>query len=155
VLTLPRRTGTAGSADLALAEATGEYVGLLDGGTRPGPGALATLTATLDASDDALWAATTAPGLAVLRRAAFLELGGFDPARRGADAVADAARRARAGGWSLLTVAGAPAHRDAAPVRPPRRHLTRHAPAARAWDGPALADWLSRARRAAVRVDLP
>jgi hypothetical protein len=156
VLTLAHRTGAAGAADLALAEGTGEYMALLDGGTRPGPGALTALTFELHADPDALWAAPAAPGLAVVRRAAFLDLGGFDPARRGADAVGEAARRARAAGWRLAVVPEAPAHRDAAPAprrrRPPRPTTT---PANRMWSAAALAAWLPRARLAAVRVDLP
>jgi hypothetical protein len=161
VLTLGRRTGAAGAANLALAEATGEYMALLDGGTRPGPGALTALTFALHADPDALWAAPAAPGLAVLRRAAFLDLGGFDPGRRGADAVNDAARRAREAGWRLAVVPDAPAHRDAAPgprggrVRFPRPSRPATAPANRTWSGAALDAWLPRARRAAVRVDLP
>jgi hypothetical protein len=156
VLTLSHRTGAAGAANLALAEATGEYMALLDGGTRPGPGALTALTFALHADPGALWAAPVAPGLAVLRRAAFLELGGFDPVRRGAEAVADAARRAREAGWRLAVVPDAPAHRDAADAAP-RGRFRRPAttPANRTWSGPALAAWLPRARRGAVRVDLP
>jgi cellulose synthase/poly-beta-1,6-N-acetylglucosamine synthase-like glycosyltransferase len=154
VLTLPRRTGVAGAANLAVAEMTGEYVALADGGTRPGPGALSLLVRRLHDDPAALWAAPAAPGLAVLRRAAFLELGGFDPGRRGSDAIADAARRARAAGRRLLVVADAPAHRDAGRTRPARRRR-RTAPAADGtWSAAALDAWLLRARRAAARVDL-
>ena len=157
VLTLARRTSVGGAANLALAEATGEYVALLDGGTRPGPGALSLLVRRLHDDHEALWAAPAAPGFAVLRRVAFLTLGGFDPARRGADAVADAVRRARHEGWRLLVVAEAPAHRDAGALRPPRRRAGRFAAAApvRSWSGPALEAWLPRARLAVSRVDLP
>jgi cellulose synthase/poly-beta-1,6-N-acetylglucosamine synthase-like glycosyltransferase len=156
VLTLPRRLGLAGAANLALSELTGEYVALADGGTRPGPGALSLLVRTLHDDPAALWAAPAAPGLAVLRRVAFLRLGGFDPARRGADAIADAVRRARDAGLRLLVVADAPAHRDDAPARPARRRPRRPAPAAgRAWSAAALDAWLPRVRRAATRVDLP
>jgi cellulose synthase/poly-beta-1,6-N-acetylglucosamine synthase-like glycosyltransferase len=157
VLTLTRRTGAAAAANLVLAEATGEYVALLDGGTRPGPGALSLLVRRLHDDHGALWAAPAAPGLAVVRRVAFLTLGGFDPGRRGADAVADAVRRARHEGWRLLVAAEAPAHRDAGVLGPPRRGRGRFATATptRAWSGAALEAWLPRARLAASRVDLP
>jgi hypothetical protein len=158
ILTLPRRLGTAGAANLAFAEATGEYVALLDAATRPAPGTLRRLTVALEADHDALWAATTTPGCAVLRRRGFLDLGGFDPDLRGAIAVGELARRARIEGWNLLSVEDAHADRDARPLtgRPRPRWASRPSAAAQArpWSGGALALWLPRARRTARRDDL-
>jgi hypothetical protein len=157
ILTLPRRLGPTGALDLALAEGTGEYAALLDVATRPAPGTLGTLLDELHEHPRALWAAAPTPGCAVVRRQAFLTLGGFDPALRDGEALRDAAARARAAGHELLTVADARARRDGASV-PPRHgpRLRRPAPSGRRpWSGVALAAWLPRARRAAVRVDLP
>lgn len=156
ILTLPRRLGTAAAADLALAEATGLYVALIDAATRPSPGTLRALTEALEADHDALWAATPTAGLAVMRRLAFLDLGGFDPELRGGAAVRDLARRATIEGWRLLVVPGAHAHRDRRPDHGATRRFRRPAepPHRRPWSGNALALWLPRARRAAVRDDL-
>ena len=157
VLTLPRRLGTAAAADLALDEATGPHVALLDAATRPAPGALRRLTEALEADHHALWAATTTPGLAVLRRRGFLDLGGFDPGLRGGDAVGDLARRATIEGWRLLTVTDAHAQRDGRPGGGAARRLRRKpaaAPHRRPWSGNALALWLPRARRGVRREDL-
>jgi glycosyltransferase involved in cell wall biosynthesis len=165
VLTLPRRLGTAAAANLALDEATGAYVALLDAATRPDPGTLRLLTEVLEADEDALWAAPTTPGLAVLRRRGFLDLGGFDPELRGGAAVRDLARRATIEGWRLLAVPAAGAHRDrgAGPSATRRFRRTRTGvdlgaapapPHRRPWSGNALALWLPRARRTVVREDL-
>jgi Glycosyl transferase family 2 len=156
VLRLPHRQGVAAAANLALDELTGEYVALLHAATRPAPGTLGLLTEALDDDPAALWAAPAVPGLAVVRRAALLALGGFDPALRGGEAVADAAARAAAESFRLLVLAEAAAHREAgAPARPrSRRHFPRHAPR-RPWSAAALAEWLPRARWPAERVDLP
>jgi hypothetical protein len=157
VLTAPRRIGTGAAANLALAEATGEYVALLDAATRPAPGTLKALTVCLERDHDALWAAPEEPGVAVLRRRGFLDLGGFDPALRGSDAVRDLARRASIEGCNLLTVTNAHAHRERrsrigrATRRP--RSGTRSA-LARPWSGNALQTWLPRARLAIHRDDL-
>lgn len=163
ILTAPRRLGTAAAADLVAAEATGEYLALLDAATRPAPGTLKRLTDALERDHDALWAAPAVPGVAVLRRRGFLDLGGFDPGLRGGAAVADLARRATIERWRLLTVADAPAHRDgrigAAAARRPwfaranRTDQTRLAQR-RPWSGNALARWLPGARRAVRREDL-
>jgi GT2 family glycosyltransferase len=161
ILTAPRRLGTAAAADLVLDEATGEYVALIDAATRPAPGALRLLTEALERDHDALWAAPATPGVAVLRRRGFLDLGGFDPQLRGAAAVDDLARRATIDGWRLLTVAAAAAHRDGrmdgATRRPrfavPNRAMRGTAPR-RPWSGDALHLWLPRARRAVRRDDL-
>jgi glycosyltransferase involved in cell wall biosynthesis len=157
ILTTPRRLGTAAAANLALDEATGAYVALVDAATRPAPGTLRRLTEALEADHDALWAATTTPGLAVIRRRGFLDLGGFDPELRGGDAVRDLARRATIHGWRLLTVADACAHRDGRPAggaqrRPRWARAT--PPQRRPWSGNALALWLPRARRGVRRDDL-
>jgi hypothetical protein len=158
VLTAPRRLGTAAAADLLLDEATGEYVALLDAATRPAPGTLRRLTLALEDDHDALWAAPAAPGVAVLRRRAALDLGGFDPTLRGSAAVADLARRAAVDGRRLLTVAGAATHRDlppgTGPARRPRFAPARRTAQRRPWSGDALARWLPRARRAIRRDDL-
>jgi hypothetical protein len=158
VLTLPRRLGTAAAANLALDEATGVYVALVDAATRPAPGTLRRLTEALEADHDALWAATTTPGFAVLRRGGFLDMGGFDPELRGGGAVGDLARRATIEGWRLLTVAGAPAHRDGRAGGGAARRLRRERGAAvarrRPWSGNALAHWLPAARRGVRREDL-
>jgi glycosyltransferase involved in cell wall biosynthesis len=155
VLTLPRRLGTAAAANLALAEATGEYVALVDVATRPSPGTLRRLTVALEADHDALWAATTTPGFAVLRRVGFLDLGGFDPALRGGAAVRDLARRATIDGRRLLTVAHAHAHRDGPPGGARRRGRPQgRAPQRRPWSAGALAVWLPRVRLGVRRDDL-
>jgi len=156
ILTLPRRLGTAAAADLALAEATGHYVALIDAATRPSPGTLRALTEALEADHDALWAAPRSAGLAVLRRLAFLDLGGFDPELRGTAAVGDLARRATIEGWSLLTVPEAHAHRDGRPDHGASRRARRapEPPHRRPWSGNALPLWLPRARRAVIREDL-
>jgi glycosyltransferase involved in cell wall biosynthesis len=165
ILTLPRRLGTAAAADLAMDEATGVHVALIDAATRPAPGTLRALTAALEADHNALWAATATAGLAVFRRRGFLDLGGFDPDLRGAAAVTDLARRATIEGWRLLTVSDAGAHRDGrtdhGASRRFRRGNGRTAPAEgpvpphrRPWSGNALALWLPRARRTVVREDL-
>jgi GT2 family glycosyltransferase len=166
ILTLPRHLGTAAAADLAMDEATGVHVALIDAATRPAPGTLRALTRALEDDHDALWAAPRIAGLAVFRRTGFLDLGGFDPDLRGAAAVADLARRARIEGWRLLTVPEAGAHRDGgadhgAPRRFRRRGGVGSGPAGaatpphrRPWSGSALALWLPRARRAVVREDL-
>jgi GT2 family glycosyltransferase len=153
ILTLPRRLGTAAAANLAIGEATGAYVALLDAATRPAPGTLRRLTVALEADHDALWAATTTPGFAVIRRVGFLDLGGFDPALRGGAAVADLARRATIDGWRLLTVTDARAHRDGG-GRSRRLRRTASAAQRRPWSGAALALWLPRARRGVRRDDL-
>jgi hypothetical protein len=157
VLTAPRRIGTGAAANLALDEATGEYVALVDAATRPAPGTLKALTTVLERDHDALWAAPVTPGVAVLRRRGFLDLGGFDPALRGGDALRDLARRASIEGWNLLTVTNAPAHRDA-PSRIGRatRRVRRgtRSELRRPWSGNALALWLPRARLAIRRDDL-
>ncbi|HEY6758189.1 MAG TPA: glycosyltransferase [Baekduia sp.] len=157
ILTAPRRLGIAAAADLAAAEATGEYVVMLDAATRPSPGTLRRLTLALEGDHDALWAAPTTPGVAVMRRRGFLDLGGFDPALRGGEAVRDLARRATIDGWRLLTVDHAAAHRDGRPggtVRRPRLAQRATLARRRPWSGNALADWLPRARRSVVREDL-
>jgi glycosyltransferase involved in cell wall biosynthesis len=161
ILTLPRRLGTAAAANLALGEATGEYVALLDAATRPAPGTLRRLTAALEAHHDTLWSTTGTPGFAVIRRRGFLDLGGFDPELRGGAAVRDLAHRATIEGWRLLTVADAWAHRDGGggpdgPGSGPTRRF-RRAPAVpqdRPWSRGALALWLPRARRGVRRDDL-
>lgn len=157
ILTAPRRIGTGAAANLALDEATGEYVALLDAATRPEPGTLKALTSCLERDHDALWAAPVTPGVAVMRRRGFLDLGGFDPELRGSEAVHDLARRASIEGWNLLTVTNAHAHRDhrsriGRATRRPRvgtRHELR-----RPWSGNALQRWLPRARLAVRRDDL-
>lgn len=158
VLTLPRRLGRSAAANLALDEATGEYVALLDAATRPAPGTLRRLTEALEADHDALWAATPTPGFAVLRRRGFLDLGGFDPELRGGAAVRDLARRATIEGWRLLTVVDAAAHRDGRPDGGAARRFRRvdggAAARRRPWSGNALALWLPRARRGVRREDL-
>jgi GT2 family glycosyltransferase len=161
LLHAPRRLGTAAAADLLLDEATGEYAALLDAATRPAPGTLRRLTDALERDHDALWAAPPTPGVAVLRRRAFLDLGGFDPELRGAAAVQDLARRATVEGWNLLTAADAAAHRDGRPhTESRRRFATAHrstrpsAAQGRPWSGTALAQWLPRARRGVRREDL-
>lgn len=153
ILTLPRRLGTAAAADLAMDEATGVHVALIDAATRPAPGTLRALTEALEHDEDALWAAPPTAGLAVFRRRGFLDLGGFDPDLRGGAAVADLARRATIEGWRLLTVRGAGAHRDgrAGRTRPVRGGVPPHR---RPWSGNALALWLPRARRTVQREDL-
>ncbi|HET6507154.1 MAG TPA: glycosyltransferase [Baekduia sp.] len=164
ILTLPRRLGTTAAADLAMAEATGVHVALIDAATRPDPGTLRALTTALEDDHDALWAAPrAATGLAVFRRAGFLDLGGFDPELRGTAAVTDLARRATIEGRRLLTVPDAGAHRDGRAdhgasrrfrgrgTRPEDRATPPHR---RPWSGSALALWLPRARRAVVREDL-
>jgi GT2 family glycosyltransferase len=153
ILTLPRRLGTAAAANLALAEATGEYVALLDAATRPSTGALRQLTMALEGDHDALWATTTTPGFAVLRRVGFLDLGGFDPELRGGAAVRELARRATIDGWHLLTVANARAHHDGGPSRRPRRR-SRPTVQRRPWSAGALALWLPRTRLGIRRDDL-
>ena len=161
LLRLPRRRGTAAAANLALDELTGEYVALLQAGTRPAPGTLALLTGALHEDPAALWASPPVAGLAVVRRAAVLALGGFDPHLRGADAIADCAARAAADGWRVLVLAEAAVHRDAAPAAPGagtqrlRGGVGRRRAARRPWSAAALAAWLPAARRAATRVDLP
>jgi hypothetical protein len=157
VLTAPRRLGTAAAADVLLDEATGEYVALLDAATRPAPGTLRRLTDALERDRDALWAAPGAPGAAVLRRRAFLDLGGFDPRLRGGAAVQDLARRATVAGRPLLTVPEAAAHRDGhgpRGARRPRRASADRAAGHRSWSGEELARWLPGARRAIRREDL-
>jgi hypothetical protein len=162
LLLAPRRLGTAAAADLALDEATGEYVALLDAATCPAPGTLRRLTVALERDHDALWAAPPAPGIAVLRRRGFLDLGGFDPELRGAAAVQDLERRATIEGWHLLCIADAAAHRDGrgrhggGASRRPRLAAGNRASLAqrRPWSGNALARWLPRARRAVRREDL-
>jgi GT2 family glycosyltransferase len=162
VLTLPRRLGTAAAADLAMHEATGVHVALIDAATRPDPGTLRALTQALEDDHDALWAAPRTAGLAVFRRTGFLDLGGFDPELRGGAAVADLARRATIEGWRLLTVHGADAHRDGRTDHGATRRFRRGGerpretapPHRRPWSGSALALWLPRARRAVVREDL-
>ncbi|WCB92530.1 hypothetical protein DSM104299_01226 [Baekduia alba] len=160
LLTAPRRLGTAAASDLVADEATGEYLALLDAATRPAPGTLKRLTDALERDHDALWAAPAVPGVVVLRRRGFLDLGGFDPELRGSAAVADLARRATIEGWRLLAVADAPAHRDARAGRggaTRRPRLTRHRTTLaqrRPWSGNALVHWLPRARRTVVRDDL-
>jgi GT2 family glycosyltransferase len=166
ILTLPRRLGTAAAANLAMGEATGVHVALIDAATRPAPGTLRALTEALEADHDALWAAPATAGLAVFRRSGFLDLGGFDPDLRGRAAVADLARRATIEGWRLLTVPGARAHRDGRPDHGASRRFRRRAirsgpadgpltpPHRRPWSGSALALWLPRARRSVVREDL-
>lgn len=159
ILTLPRRLGTAAAANLAIAEATGRHVALVDAATRPAPGTLRRLTEALEADHDALWAATSTPGFAVLRRVGFLDLGGFDPELRGGAAVRELARRARIDGWRLLTVDEARVHRDGRPAgatRRPRWATRPPSPAvqARPWSAGALAAWLPRARRTVRRDDL-
>jgi hypothetical protein len=153
LLHAPRRLGTAAAADLLADEATGEYVALLDAATRPAPGTLKRLTDALERDHDALWAAPNTPGVAVLRRRGFLDLGGFDPELRGIVAVGDLARRATIEGWHLLAVGGATAHRDGGPggARRRRRNVR---PSRRPWSGNALAQWLPRARRTIRREDL-
>jgi GT2 family glycosyltransferase len=154
--------GTAAAADVVLAEATGEYAVLLDAATRTAPGTLKRLTEALERHHDALWAAPRTPGLAVLRRRAFLALGGFDPDLRGAEAVGDLAHRASAAGWRLVTVGDAAAHRDGRPGPTPwrpalaagRRAARAHRPPPRPWSGEALARWLPRVRRTVRREDL-
>jgi hypothetical protein len=158
VLRLPRHHGIAAAANLALDEATGEYVALLHGSTRPAPGTLSVLTEVLDDDPAALWVTPTAPGLAVVRRAAVLALGGFDPALRGGEAVADLVARGERDAWRVLVIPEAAVEIAARPParRPPaavRRRLPRAA--RRPWSAAALEAWLPRARRAAVRVDLP
>lgn len=157
VLTAPRRLGTGAAANLALDEATGEYVALLDAATRPAPGALKALVSCLERDHDALWAAPVTPGVAVLRRRGFLDLGGFDPTLRGSDAVRDLANRASIEGWNLLTVTNAHAHRDhrsraGRATRRPR--ASTHSSLRRPWSGNALHQWLPRARLAVRRDDL-
>jgi hypothetical protein len=157
ILTAPRRLGRSAAADLVMDEATGEYVALLDAATRPAPGTLRRLTLALERDHDALWAAPATPGVAVLRRRGFLDLGGFDPELRGGAAVADLARRATVDGWRLLAVADAAAHRDAGAAgatRRPRFTPGPRGPARRPWSGEALHRWLPRARRAVRRQDL-
>lgn len=157
VLTLPRRLGTAAAADLAMDEATGVHVALIDAATRPDPGTLRALTEALEADHDALWAAPPTAGLAVFRRRGFLDLGGFDPELRGGAAVADLARRATIEGWRLLTVLDAGAHRDGRTDHGASRRFRPRgaaAPHQRPWSGNALALWLPRVRRSVVREDL-
>jgi glycosyltransferase involved in cell wall biosynthesis len=157
VLTATRRIGTGAAANLLLDEATGEYVALLDAATRPEPGALKALTSCLERDHDALWAAPTTPGIAVMRRRGFLDLGGFDPALRGSEAVHDLARRASIEGWNLLTVTNVHAHRDhrsrvGRATRRPRSGT--RSELRRPWSGNALHQWLPRARIAVRRDDL-
>lgn len=160
ILTAPRRIGNGAAANLALDEATGEYVALIDAATRPAPGALKALTSCLERDHDALWAAPQTPGIAILRRHGFLDLGGFDPALRGSDALRDLARRASIEGWNLLTVTNARAHRDhrARVGRATRRPRALFGPTRselkRPWSGNALRTWLPRARLAIHRDDL-
>jgi hypothetical protein len=150
ILRLPRRAGLAAAATLALAEATGEYVALLDGRTRPEPHALEALVAALDETPDALWAAPPSPGAVLVRREASLAIGAFDPELRPGAAARDAAARAVAAGWRLLVVDGARVRHEPAPRR---ASLPRPAPA-RPWSAAALEAWLPRARLRAVRIDL-
>jgi GT2 family glycosyltransferase len=158
VLRLHHRRGTAAAVNLALDELTAEYVALAQAGTRPEPGSLGMLVETLDEDPAALWAAPPVAGLAVVRRAAVLEIGGFDPTLRGHDAVADCAARATAAGRRTLVLPEATVHRDpggvAANAHRMRGSLARRRAARRPWSAAALATWLPQARLSAERVDL-
>jgi GT2 family glycosyltransferase len=116
--------------NLAIAECTGRYVALLNSDGRPEPGMLRTLAASLDAEPGAIWAAPAVHGpgerseppgppfdedalagtALLIRREAFVELGGFDPLYWFYNEDYDASRRARAAGHRLLRVPDAVFH---------------------------------------------
>jgi GT2 family glycosyltransferase len=156
VLRTPRRVGLAGACDLAMAEGTGEYAALLDPRVRPDPGALRWLVTVLDDEEpEAIWAAPPMAGGVVVRRAAIIDLGGFDPRLPAAAAVADAVRRAAAAGWYTIVVGEARFRRvELPPARAPRRSGRAPGPAGD-WSAGMLDAWLRRHRLATERFDLP
>ena len=123
VLRLPRNRGFGQAMNLALAECEGEFAALVNSDGRPDADMFAELVAGLEAHPDAVWAAPAVhgpgeadddgatrsveelPGTAlVLRRRAFLALGGFDPLFFFYGEDYDASRRIRNAGGVLLRV---------------------------------------------------
>jgi GT2 family glycosyltransferase len=124
VLRSERNLGFGRAMDLALAACRGRYALLMNSDGRPEPDMLAGLHAALEADPDATWAAPAVhgpgepdhppgpvheedelPGMALLiRRAAFLALGGFDPLFYFYSEDFDASRRIRAAGQTLIRV---------------------------------------------------
>ncbi len=125
-----RNLGYGRAMNLAMAECAGRYVALLNSDGRPEPGMLRTLAEALDADPQAIWAAPAVHGpgergeppgppfsedalagtALLIRREAFLELGGFDPLYWFYNEDYDASRRARAAGHRLLRVPDAVFH---------------------------------------------
>jgi hypothetical protein len=130
VLRLARNAGFGRAMDLALDACPGRYALLVNSDGRPEPGMVERLTAALDAHPRAIWAAPAVhgpgepghppgpphleaelPGMALLiRREAFLFLGGFDPLFFFYNEDFDASERIRAAGGELLRVPDAVFH---------------------------------------------
>ncbi len=123
-LRLPRNMGYARAMNLALAELDGDYVALLNSDGRPEPGMFERLVGALEDAPGALWAAPAVHGpgeecqppgppyredrlagtALVIRRRAFLALGGFDPLYWFYSEDYDASARVREAGHELLRV---------------------------------------------------
>ena len=131
VVRLRRNQGFGRAMNLALAACEGEYAALVNSDGRPEPGMFAALVAALAAHPDAVWAAPAVhgpgeeggdpaagvsrvdelPGTAlVMRRRAFLALGGFDPLFFFYAEDYDASKRIRDAGGALLRVPSAAFH---------------------------------------------
>ncbi len=124
VLRSPRNLGFAAAMDLAVDACSGRYVALLNSDGRPAPDMLRVLATALDEEPDAVWAAPAVHGpgeedhpsgepyddeelggtALLLRRAAFLGAGGFDPAYWFYNEDREASRRLRRLGRRLLRV---------------------------------------------------
>ena len=124
-LRMRRNQGFGRSMNLALAECEGEYAALVNSDGQPDPRMFAALVAALEDHPDAVWAAPAIHGpdeaggggnaeaepvdelagtAVVMRRRAFLELGGFDPLFFFYGEDFDASRRLRDAGVLLLRV---------------------------------------------------
>lgn len=126
---LKRNQGFGRAMNLALGACTGEYAALVNSDGRPDPDMFAELVAALEEHPDAVWAAPAVHGpgeesaegevravdelsgtALVMRRRAFLALGGFDPLFFFYGEDYDASRRLRAAGAQLLRVPEAGFH---------------------------------------------
>ena len=126
VLRAPRNQGFGRAMNLALAECEGTYAALVNSDGVPDPDLFGELLAALDGRPDAVWAAPAIhgpgeeggagaleevdelPGTAlVIRRQAFLDIGGFDPLFFFYSEDYDASLRIRAAGGALLRVPSA------------------------------------------------
>jgi glycosyl transferase family 2 len=130
VLRSERNLGFGRAMDLGLAACRGTYAALMNSDGRPEPDMLEGLHAALEADPAATWAAPGVhgpgepdhppgpvheeeelPGMALLvRREAFLALGGFDPLFYFYSEDFDASRRIRAAGQKLIRVPGVRFH---------------------------------------------